>query len=57
MTRTFVTVNAKGDEIVVPNRRNAPRFGKRPIGVREFTKEANRNARRANRALLKQQAI
>jgi hypothetical protein len=53
MTRTFVTTDAKGREIMVPTRRNAPRFGTRPIGVREFTKEANRTARRAKKAAFK----
>ena len=57
MTRTFVTTDAKGREIVVPTRRNAPRFGSKPIGCRQFTKQANRTARRAARAALKKESV
>lgn len=55
MTRVIVTTDAKGREIMVPTRRNAPRFGKRPIGCKAFTKDANRTARRAARAALKKE--
>lgn len=57
MTRTFVTTDAKGREFVVPTRRNAPRFGSKPIGCRQFTKQANRTARRAARAALKKESV